>query len=58
MLPAFPPPEDGLLYLVHDSTFKGNRGAKHPVAQNTRLSQYHPSVFGFRLVLLMAPWDG
>ncbi|HSF29904.1 MAG TPA: hypothetical protein VLK82_05455 [Candidatus Tectomicrobia bacterium] len=27
------------------------------VAQNTRLSQHHPYVFGFRIVLLMAQWD-
>jgi hypothetical protein len=56
-LQALPPPEDGILYLVGDSTFKGKRGPKHPVAQKTRLSQYHPYVFGFRIVLLMAPWD-
>jgi hypothetical protein len=54
---AFPPPADGLLSLVGDSTLKGKRGSKHPVAQNTRLSQHHPSVFGCRLVLLMAPWE-
>jgi hypothetical protein len=42
---------------VGDSTLKGKRGPKHPVAQKTRLSQHHPSVFGFRIVLLMAPWD-
>jgi hypothetical protein len=55
-LQAFPPPEDGSLSLVRDRTLKGKRGLQHPVAQQTRLSQYHPSVFGFRLVLLMAPW--
>jgi len=55
-LQALPPPEDGLLYLVADSTLKGKRGAKHPVAQKTRLSQYHPYVFGFRIVILMAQW--
>jgi hypothetical protein len=54
---ALPPPEDGLLYLVGDSTLKGQRGRKHPVAHNTRLSQFHPYVFGFRIVLLMAQWD-
>jgi hypothetical protein len=41
-LQALPPPEDGLLSLVGDSTLKGKRGATHPVAQNTRLRQYHP----------------
>jgi hypothetical protein len=56
-LQAFPPPEDGILYLVGDSTLKGKRGLKHPVAHKTRLSPYHPSVFGFRIVVLMAQWD-
>jgi hypothetical protein len=55
-LQAFPPPEDGVLYLVVDSTLKGKRGPKHPVAQKTRLSQHHPYVFGFRIVVLMAQW--
>lgn len=40
-----------------DSTLKGKRGPKHPVAQKTRLSQHHPYVFGFRIVILMAQWD-
>jgi hypothetical protein len=53
---AFPPPDDGLLYLIADSTLKGKRGAKHPVAYKTRLSQPHPYVFGFRIVVLLAHW--
>jgi Transposase DDE domain len=56
-LQALPPPEDGILYLVGDSPLKGKRGPKPPVAHKTRLSQYHPYVFGFRIVLLMAQWD-
>jgi Transposase DDE domain len=55
-LQAFPPPEDGTLSLVGDSTLKPQRGQKHPVAQQTRLSQHHPYVFGFRIVVLMAHW--
>jgi hypothetical protein len=39
---AFPPPEAGLLSLVGDHTLTGQRGAKHPVAQNTRLNRDHP----------------
>jgi hypothetical protein len=54
---AFPPPEEGILSLVGDSPLKGTRGPKPPVAHNTRLSQYHPDVFGFRIVVLMAQWD-
>jgi hypothetical protein len=50
---AFPPPEDGILYLVGDSMLTGKRGAKHPVAHKTRVSQYHPSVYG---MALPRPW--
>lgn len=53
---AFPPPDDGLLYLVGDSTLKGKRGNKHPLASKTRLSHHHPYIFGFRIVVLMAQW--
>jgi hypothetical protein len=56
-LQALPPPEDGLRYVVGDRTLTGKQGAKHPVAHKTRLSQYHPDVFGFRIVLLMAQGD-
>jgi hypothetical protein len=55
-LEGLSPTRGGLLYLVGDSTLKGKRGAKHPVAQNTRLSHLPPYVFGFRIVLLMAQW--
>jgi hypothetical protein len=53
---AFPPPDDGLVYLIADSTLKGKRGTTHPMAHTTRLSQYHPYVFGFRIVVLLAHW--
>jgi hypothetical protein len=56
-LQALPPPEDGIFSVVGDSTLTGKRGPKPPVAQQTRLSQPHPYVFGLRLVLLLAPWD-
>jgi len=56
-LQAFAPPADGLRSLVGDRTLKGTRGSKPPVAHNTRLNRYHPSVVGFRIVLLMAKWD-
>jgi hypothetical protein len=56
-LQALPPPADGIRSLVGDSTLKGKRGPKHPVAHKTRLSQHHPDVFGFRIVLLVAPWE-
>jgi len=56
-LQALPPPEDGLLSRVGDSPLTGTRGSKPPVAHKTRLSPYHPEVFGCRIVLRMAQGD-
>jgi hypothetical protein len=54
---AFPPPGDGVLYLVVDSTLKGKRTQKNPLAKKGRLSGYTPYTFGLHLVLLIAQWD-
>lgn len=54
---AFPPPENGVLYMIGDSTHKEKQGKKHPVARKMRLSRSHPFIFGFRIVFLMAHWD-
>jgi Recombinase len=47
----------GIIRRTQPKKGKGKRGPKHPVAQKTRLSQHHPYVFGFRIVLLMVQWD-
>jgi hypothetical protein len=57
VLVAFPPPGDGVLYLVVDSTLKGKRTRKNPLAKRGRLSGYAPYTFGLHLVLLIAQWD-
>jgi hypothetical protein len=38
-LDAFPPPSDGVLYLVVDSTLKGKRTQKNPWAKPWRLNE-------------------
>jgi hypothetical protein len=55
-LRSLPPPADGVLYLIGDSTLKPKRGRKHPVGHVTRHSEHDPYVFGFELVLLIASW--
>jgi hypothetical protein len=55
-LRSLPPPADGVLYLIGDSTLKPKRGRQHPVGHVTRHSEHDPSVFGFELVLVMASW--
>jgi hypothetical protein len=56
-LRALPPPADGVLYLIGDSTLKDKRGRKHPLGHMTRHSAHDPYSFGFEMVLLIASWD-
>jgi Transposase DDE domain len=56
-LTAFPPPKDGVLYLVVDSTLKGKRSKQNPLAKKGRLNEYAPFTFGLHVVLLIAQWD-
>jgi hypothetical protein len=56
-LSAFPPPRDGVLYLVVDSTLKGKRTKHNPLAKKGRLNEYAPYTFGLQVVILIAQWD-
>ena len=55
-LAAFPPPKDGVLYLVVDSTLKGKRSKKNPLAKKGRLNEYAPFTFGLHIVIVIAQW--
>ena len=55
-LRTLPPPADGVLYLIGDSTLKDQRGRKHPLGHTTRQSEHDPYTFGFEMVLLMVSW--
>jgi Transposase DDE domain len=56
-LGAFPPPSDGVLYLVADSTLKGKRTQHNPWAKAWRLNEYRPYTFGLHAVVLLAQGD-
>jgi len=56
-LAAFPPPKDGVLYLVVDSTLKNKRSKQNPLAKKGRLNEYAPYTFGLHVVILLAQWD-
>jgi len=56
-LRSLPPPSDGVLYLIGDSTLKPKRGRKYPLGHFTRHGEHDPYQFGFELVLLIASWD-
>jgi DDE family transposase len=57
-LRTLPPPSDGILYLIGDSTLKEKRGRKHPLGHTTRHGEHDPYLFGFEMVLLIASWGG
>jgi hypothetical protein len=57
VIAQFPPPTDGVLYLVGDGSQADKRGTKNPVVQKGRKSRYSSWFVGIRFVLLIASWD-
>src|SRR5438046_223756 len=55
-LRVLPPPADGVLSLIGESTLKDKRGRKHPLGHTTRHRAHDPYAFGFELVLRIASW--
>jgi hypothetical protein len=53
---ALPPPDDGVCYLVVDSTLKGKTGQQHPLAKKARLNEYAPYIFGLPIVMVILQW--
>jgi hypothetical protein len=58
VLRSLPPPADGKLYLIVDTTHKPKRGKQHPLGHMTRQSKSSPYFFGFGMVVLVASWNG
>ena len=56
VLPMLPPPVDGTLYLIGDSTKKGKRGEQHPLGRQLKTNDYQGYSFGFEMVILVASW--
>jgi hypothetical protein len=56
VLTTLPPPADGTLYLIADTTLRGKTGKKQPWAHHTRLNQHEPFVFGHSVLLNRSTW--
>jgi hypothetical protein len=56
VIAILPPPDDGVCYLVVDSTLKDKTGQKHPLAKKGRLNEYAAYVFGLHIVVVMLQW--
>ncbi len=50
------PPEDGILYMIFDSTVKDKTGKNHPTAKKSRLNKLSPYIFGIHIVILVLHW--
>jgi hypothetical protein len=48
---SFPPPKDGIVYLLGDSSHKNKRSEKNPAVRKGRESKNSPRFFGIRFVL-------
>jgi transposase len=58
VLRTLPPPADGRLYLIGDTTHKTKRGRQHSLGPVTRHSETSPYTFGFGMVVWIASWAG
>jgi len=53
---VLPAPEDGVLYMIFDSTIIDKTGKKHPTAKKSRLNKHSPYIFGIHIVILVLHW--
>jgi len=56
VMAVLPPPEDGVVYVIGDGTYKDKTAKKHPLVKKGRLTSYGPYLFGLQIVLLMIGW--
>lgn len=53
----FPPPKDGVIYVVGDGSEKDKRGKKNPVVQKGRKGKNTPWYWGIRFGMVTVCWD-
>jgi hypothetical protein len=56
LLALLPPPVDGTLYLIADTTLVGRTGKKQPLAHYTRLNEHERFTFAHSMLLILAHW--
>jgi Transposase DDE domain len=56
LLTLLPPPVDGTLYLMADTTLVGRTGKKQPLAHYTRLNEHERFTFAHSMLLILAHW--
>lgn len=58
LLYSLPPPGDGVLHLIPDTTRKEKTGEKQPLAYTTKMGKFEPYLFGHSVLLMIAHWGG
>ncbi|MCI0563029.1 MAG: hypothetical protein MN733_31515 [Nitrososphaera sp.] len=53
---VLPPPRDGVLHLIFDTTRKEKTGEKQPLAFTARMGKFEPYLFGHIVLLPIAQW--
>ncbi|MBS1789636.1 MAG: transposase [Acidobacteria bacterium] len=56
LLYCLPPPKDGILHLIPDTTRKEKTGEKQPLAYTTKVGKLEPFIFGHSVLLMIAHW--
>ena len=56
LLYCLPPPRDGVLHLIPDTTRKEKTGEKQPLAYTTKVGKFEPFLFGHSVLLMVAHW--
>ena len=56
LLATLPPPRDGVLNLIFDTTRTAKTGKQQPLAYTTKTGKFEPYVFGHTVLLLVAQW--
>ncbi len=52
----FPPPKDGVIFVIGDGSHKDKRAKKHPATQKGRQSKY-VYFFGIKFIVMMVSWE-
>jgi hypothetical protein len=57
VMAQLPPPDEGTIYVIGDSSHKPKRAKQNPIAQKGRHSKHKDWFFGIRFALLSVAWD-
>jgi Transposase DDE domain len=56
LLATLPPPQDGVLHLLFDTTRTKKTGEQQPLAYTTKTGKFDPFIFGHTVLLLVMQW--